>query len=171
MDLNGNGSGERRDRSGESLANASNDEEKIPQPENGVKKEEEIASIRSNNSVKNGGARNFGRNQQYRRTSQRRENYAKMCEHRRDSSYQEIFPDGNTVNFVEENICEVGEPEQCYDNYGDGSGAIECNVNGANDPFAICKSGINISVMSQPQPNCELEKPVYSVSFKRCYNR
>ncbi|XP_050576547.1 uncharacterized protein LOC126915692 isoform X4 [Bombus affinis] len=173
MDFNGNVyADEQRNRSEESRQGTfdDNDIEKIQQLTNEKKRKQGTGPIRSNESVKNGGERDFHRNQQYRRGNQQRENYAKMYEHRKDSSYQGTCPDRNTSNFTGENIWQNGNPNLSYDNYG--NAVIEYDANRANDAYRNCKSGINISVVSR-QPTCEnvgMEKPVYNVSFKHCYN-
>ncbi|XP_033177145.1 uncharacterized protein LOC100746618 isoform X3 [Bombus impatiens] len=174
MDFNGNVcADEQRNRSEESRQGTfdDNDIEKIQQLTNEKKRKQGTGPIRSNESVKNGGERDFHRNQQYRRGNQQRENYAEMYEHRKDSSYQGSCPDRNTSNFTGENICQHENPNLSYDNYG--NSVIEYDANGANDAYRNCKSGINISVVSR-QPTCEnvgMEKPVYNVSFKHCYNK
>ncbi|XP_033315112.1 uncharacterized protein LOC117213679 [Bombus bifarius] len=173
MDFNGNVyADEQRNRSEESRQGTfdDNDIEKIQQLTNEKKRKQGTGPIRSNESVKNGGERDFHRNQQYRRGNQQRENYAEMYEHRKDSSYQGSCPDRNTSNFTGENICQHENPNLSYDNYG--NSVIEYDANRANDAYRNCKSGINISVVSR-QPTCEnvgMEKPVYNVSFKHCYN-
>ncbi|XP_071859331.1 uncharacterized protein [Bombus fervidus] len=173
MDFNGNVyADEQRNRSEESRQGTfdDNDIEKIQQLTNEKKRKQGTGPIRSNESVKNGGERDFHRNQQYRKGNQQRENYAEMYEHRKDSSYQGSCSDRNTSNFTGENIWQHGNPNLSYDNYG--NTVIEYDANGANDAYRNCKSGINISVVSR-QPTCEnvgMEKPVYNVSFKHCYN-
>lgn len=52
-----------------------------------------------------------------------------------------------------------------YDNYG-GNGVTHI------DTHKNCKSGININIVSQqPCENIKLEKPLYTVSFKKCCDK
>ncbi|KOC60566.1 hypothetical protein WH47_07729 [Habropoda laboriosa] len=97
-----------------------------------------------------------------------------MCEHGRDLTYLGNFSDGNVGNFVGENIWQQRDTELCWDNYRDRNDAVGFEANRGNDLHRNCGSGINISLVSRrelPSENIEIEKPVCSVSFKRCYDK
>ena len=178
MDFNVHGNvyaGEQRDRSEESRWHTqlgSREAERIQRWKNERQKKQQqgIGPVRSNESARNGGERDFHRNQRYRRVpaSRQGEDYAKMCEHRRgDSIYQGNCPDRNARDFTGQNIREhIGQLEPRYDNYGrDG---IECDASTSNDPC-----GINVSVVPR-QPPCEsfhAEKRMCNVSFKHCCDK
>ncbi|CAD1475376.1 unnamed protein product [Heterotrigona itama] len=181
MDFNVHGNvyaDEQRDRSEESQWNTQPDGrevEKIQRWTNERQKKQGIGPVRSNESARDDGERDFHRNQRYRRlpANHQGENYGEMCEHGRgSSSYQGNCPDRNACDFTGQNILEhIGQLEPRCENYG--RDAIDCDASTSNDPCLNRNSGINVSVVSRQPPcheNFHIEKPTYNVSFKHCYD-
>ncbi|XP_026673293.1 uncharacterized protein LOC113464894, partial [Ceratina calcarata] len=168
MDLNENVvvGVEQRDRSEKSQPDTA--DEKNSSTGNEREENRELPSRGSNDSVRNGDSANPNENgkRPCRKASLRRENWeTKMCEQAKDLVCQVNYPDGNVANCTGENIWQH--------NYGDECPASRYDAKRTNDPNRNCKSGINISVVSRqeiPCENLEVEKPMYSVSFKRCFD-
>ncbi|XP_076766907.1 uncharacterized protein LOC143433455 [Xylocopa sonorina] len=157
MDFDWNVGAEQRDRSEGSQPDASSEVEKIRSAENEEGEQNRgIASSGSNGSLKNTASWNFLQNQW--------ENHFKMCDRGRDTVYQPNF-DGNAVGFAGEDLWLPKVADLGYNNYEE--------AKETNERYRNCKSGINISVVSRqetPSENGGVEKPMYSVSFKRCYD-
>lgn len=99
---------------------------------------------------------------QYKKSVQLRE--CVTSERMRDSTYKPCYPERNPKEFTD-NSENRDNRDPLYDNYG-GNGVTHI------DTHKNCKSGININIVSQqPCENIKLEKPLYTVSFKKCYDK
>lgn len=76
--------------------------------------------------------------------------------------YQPCYSERNSKEFADNREDRDNRDNPRYDNYsGNGVTHVDTHKN--------CKSGININIVSQqPCENIKLDKPLYTVSFKKC---
>lgn len=175
MDFEGNDYSEQPDRSEESGQGATDAVRKMRYKE----AVEGSAWRESNDSLETACSRDLADLTQPRRgghqkASQQSENYAEMCEHQRGGGSHGNFSNGCTVNFNGGNVSENRNRGPRRDCYGRENNGAMCDANRRNNLRDNCKSGINISVVSQRENLYEGEvaiEPKYNVSFKSGYDR